>query len=340
MTQRESNQSDELDLRELFRYLGGLIASFFSFLLEGILRIRLLIFRNWKWFLLFSALGIGLGVFRSVKSPIFYESEMIVKVANLGGNLVFNSIENLNELAKIEANDELARQLGITEEQAAKIKKIEATPYTDEQDVIKIEILRAKVIDQVDDPNDVTTILEGFSQNNRATYIIQAQVYDIGVLDVLDSAVYNFFANNSFVKKRQFADRDELLKRKKTLEATLLELDSIQAIFTNTIVSLSKQYNSGSNNIILAETGIKSPVPVINERVEIEARIRQVEKELYLDAALEIIEPFTPFNDPANFSIVLLCGLGFTIGFLGCFGVLILLELNKYLAAKSKQAGI
>ena len=76
---------------------------------------------------------------------------------------------------------------------------------------------------------------------------------------------------------------------------------------------------------------------MIQEELEIAAKIRGIDRELFLDADLEIIDRFVQFEKVRNFPKLLLVIIGILGSFSGAFGLAMLIEANKFLARKAAE---
>ena len=341
MSVDKPNKSDEIDLGSIFEMLLNGVSSFFRSVLRVILVIRKTTL-SYKW--LFLVLGFLLCGFVGTKSYFFeeefYRSALILRSSNFQGRLIDNSIAKLNVLAEDENYEEMARALHISVEDAKLIVGFDANPFVDDDERMGMEILRTKLEDQGDNMQEINELFYKFQVNNESLYRVVAMVKNNSVLEKLDSGIYYYFADKPFIKRRMYIDRENLKKDRAMLYEQLAELDTIKQIFTETVIESTEALKTGSNNIILADDGVKSPIPVLSQELEITNRIRNIDRELFLSKRLEVIDTFAPSDEPANDSTILVTLLAGLVAIGISYVIIILLETNKWLARKAKEQNL
>lgn len=337
MSEAKPNHNDEIDLRDIFSYIGNIIKSIGNSILGTILGIRAVTLRYFKLVFTLGLLG-GIGgiALFFVETPVYY-SEMILRSSVFGGDLLENSVEELSELAGNANYKELSKQLGISEAEAEMISEFTYTPFVNEDELIEMEILKATLKDDLEDPGSARKVIEAFQTNNRTVYRIGVSVYNNEVLAVLDSGFYNYLAKKPYVQKREEIDESNLRREKANLLKNVEAMDSLKEIFTDSYVKMVESLGKGSNNVILAESGVKSPLPVYDKILELNHQIRQIDRELYLKTRLEILDGFTPFDKPANLGPIKKGIIGGLVGLVLAYLIIMFVETNRYLARKAAE---
>lgn len=337
MSEAKPNHSDEIDLKDIFNYIGNIFKSIGNFFLGIVLGIRAVTLRFFKLIFILGFLGgIAGGALFFLETPVYY-SDMIIRSSVFGGTLLENSIEELSELAGNGDSTELAKQLGISVHDAAQITEFTYMPFINEDELIEMEILKAKLKEDLEDPGSVRKVLDAFQTNNKTVYRIGVYVKNNSALSVLDSGVYNYLSGKPYVKKREVIDELNMTRERAKLEENVEAIDSIKDIFLESYVQMVESLGKGSNNIILAESGVKSPIPLYDKMLELNHQIRGIDRELYLKSRLEILDGFTPFDKPANLGPIKKGIIGGLIGLALAYILIILIETNRYLARKAEE---
>ena len=139
------NNSDEIDLGQLFQMIGRGFQKFFNFIgsiFKGIFHIIMLflLFVQKNIILIGAAIivgGIG-GFFLDQITPVKYISRMVVEPNFNSVQQLYNNIEFYNDLAKAKDSVALATALNITEHEAASVKEIFVDSYSDENQKIQL----------------------------------------------------------------------------------------------------------------------------------------------------------------------------------------------------------
>lgn len=165
----QQNNSDEIDLGQLFQMIGRGFQKFFNFIasiFKGIFHLIMLflLFVQKNIVVIGAALiigGVGGFVLDSI-TPEKYISRMVVEPNFNSVQQLYNNIAFYNDLAKAQDSVALATALNITEHEAASIKEIFTDSYSDENQKIKL-------FDQFIKELDTTTIkaidYENYLQN-------------------------------------------------------------------------------------------------------------------------------------------------------------------------------
>src|SRR5688500_15616369 len=104
---------DEIDLIKVFNSLLKSIASFFKYIFRFFFALLDNIYLNIKFILLFSVLGAILGLTYFYITKPYYESSMTLSSEYFKGELLDNSIQNLNEVCSEGNTKVLASLLNI-----------------------------------------------------------------------------------------------------------------------------------------------------------------------------------------------------------------------------------
>ena len=323
-TKSKNTPEEEIDLNKLFSSISKGFSSFF----KGFFRLFFLfldtIAANLKIIAAIILLGGILGVIYTVIARPYYESSMTLGSVYYRGQLINNSIQNLNLLCKEQSYQSLSRILEIPTTKAKSLKSIQIEPVVSPSMQLLIDLYK--------ETEGNKRRLDSIILNTEdTTFQIKVQVFDTTTLSGLDTSIVNYILKNKFVKKRIDIERTNLRNRKAKLIKESLSLDTLKR-------NISYSYRSqaggrtGTNNVILDDKGT-NPIEIYREDMRLYEQQLKIDKLLYINSEIEIIDPFIAYGDPKNGNFIknsskgLLAGLA--LAFLLIFYKVITVGLNK-----------
>lgn len=284
----------EVDIAKVISYLGNWLANGIKNLTRLFIFVLDTFYKNLRLIGLLALLGalLGLGYFFYEKP--FYQSQMTLGSAYYRGQLIKNSIENLNSLCRESNHKSLSRVLKIPIKQAQGLKGIEIQPI--------ISPSLQLVLDMYKEEEGNKRHLDSLILSNQdTTFQVMVQVYDTTALNGLDSTLVNFLKQNKYVKKRIVVERANLRSRRAKL---IKESGSLDTLKRNIALSYKTQANgrSGTNNVILDDKGT-NPIDIYREDLRLYEQQLKIERLLYINSEIEIIEPFIAFGEPKSGTI-------------------------------------
>ena len=329
--QQQNYQDDEIDLRKLFQAIGRFFINIGHGIINLILSVRRATLR-YK-ILLISAiiLGIIAGVtFNKVSKP-YYKTSLLLNSSYLNAKLVENSIDKLNLLGEEEVKDGLAKTLNIDFAVAENIIEFEFTPFVSENDIVEIELLKQKLETFEIDQEEIDKIIRQIEIENKNTFLITVQLYDVGIIDNLQEALVGYFKNNPYVANRIRTNkvRQEQLIEKLTGDVALL--DSLKGSYNLNLKVQASSTKEASNNVYLGESGAVNPISVYSQGVRLFEQLQANKRSYELGSDFELVDGFTTFSKPESpgllKSAVILGGIFLGLAYL----LIIFIEVNKYL---------
>jgi hypothetical protein len=339
--QGAQDTDEEIDLGHLFYVLGKAISSVFAWIFNLLARIwdhfislLLLIRANFKALAAAALLG-GLmgGIYQYGIKTREFESSMTVQ-PNFGSSVqLYKNIDLYQSLIEQEDYDRLMESLSISEEEARSLKKIEVEPYENDNQVL----LAYK--DFVQNLDSLTFDLVGFEEFAKAQpeesfkyHVVTVRAIDRFVFEKLEDPLINSIINNRYYDKVKSNANENLLSKKKALESSLLELDSLRSIYKKVMIAESQQENSGTN-IYLAELNASNKeVLVFDKYLSLNEDLFEVNNRLTEER--EVINVVSSFNSVGmnakgwyrNYAI-----LGFVAGFVLVFVWIQIVRINRFL---------
>jgi len=316
---RKTSSEEEIDLNKLFNSIVNGFSTFF----KGLFRVFFLfldtLLANLKIVGLFVLVGGILGLSYTFIIKPYYESSMTLGSVYYRGQLINNSIQNLNLLCKEQNYSSLSRILEIPTTQASTLRGIQIEPVVSPNMQLLVDLYK-------ETEGNKRRLDSLILSSEDTTFQIKVQVFDTTFLKGLDTSIVNYILKNKFVKKRIDIERVNLRNRKAKL---IKESTSLDTLKRNIALSYRSQAGgrTGTNNVILDDKGT-NPIDVYREDMRLFEQQLNIDRLLYINSEIEIIDPFIAYGDPKS-------GTYLTNGLKGLlFGLLIglLLILFKVLS--------
>jgi hypothetical protein len=257
MEETKKTGAEEIDLFTFLKPLWDVFAG-----IVRMISVLLNLIRDNIVYIILLTLAVGvLGFSLRYIIPSAYRSEAIIITHELPAKLCLLVLENIEDLTKNKRNkDVLAKQLGLTNDQAGSVIAI-----------------RAKII------KDSFFINNGDTMRNFFT--ITAIYRDTAVITSLQKGIVDYLENNSYALKRREAKRKSLLSLKANLDLKLKSLDSLKLIVNNSIIPRSQ-----GQGIILGEP--IDPVKVYQTEVSYFKDQLNLDEQLATLDNIEVVQPF------------------------------------------------
>lgn len=288
---KKAASEDEIDISKVFN---ALYKGLKTLVKNGLRLIFLFIDTvagNLKLIAILALVGGLLGLGNYFYTRPFYESNMTLGSTYYRGQLIKNSIENLNSLSAEGNYKTLARALHIPAQQAKHLRSIQIQPIIPPNVQMVIDLYKE---DEVSSRHLDSLLL----RNQDTTFQVMVQVYDTTAINNLDSALVNYLKENKYVKKRIEIERTNLISRRAKL---LKESGNLDTLKHNIALSYKNQAGgrSGTNNVILDDKGT-NPIEIYREDMRLYDQLLKIERLLYINSEIEIINPFIAFTKPQS----------------------------------------
>ncbi len=337
----KQNTSQEIDLRELFVLLGGVVQKVYRFIENIFKRIFHVIMLFLKFirvhfvkFIVTMVIGVILGSYLDSKTSPVYRSSMIIEPNFNSVQQLYNNIEFYNQLARQKENIALAEAFKISEEDAKHINGIKIESFSDKTQRIKQFSEFISELDSISQKQvDYKDYLENFNDINAKFHKIEIEAALPEIAKKCQKAIVKSIENNEYftlqkeINDRNIAVKDSVVTQQ---QKEILKLQE----FYKKIKILEAQKPEGVTNINLAENQIENQVEI--ELLKQARKLKDERVEINNEKAntkntINIISEF-PFkgalaNDFLRKKIILV-PLVFIV-FL--FFVLALIELNKFI---------
>lgn len=336
----KNQSSDEIDLSQVFKWIGNGFRNFGNSILRSLAGIRSLFFENKKFFglVIIAGLTIG-GLYSELLSKKYYKSSMILSCDYLNRRIVESTIEKLNLLCGEVEREGLAKELNIPISKAKNILKFESKPFVSEEDIVEMEVLKEQLNNVAEAKKDVVKKVIGkLEVDNKSAFQISMLITDPDAVNNLDSAIVNYLKSGDYVKRRIEITKSVLLQKKAKLIQESKRLDSLKSVLFRSFDNMSKQSKQGSNNVILSEKPLTDPLSVFNQDIAFYDQILAIDRSLYLQPDFEVIDGFTSFKEPESASLPKILVISFLVSLLTGYLFLGLYKFDRYLAKLSKES--
>ena len=341
------NNSDEIDLGQLFQMIGRGFQKFFNFIgsiFKGIFHVIILflLFVQRNFIVITAAVVIGgIGGFVLDKVlPEKYVSKMVVEPNFNSVQQLYNNIAFYNDLAKAQDSVALATALNITEHEAATIKEIFTDSYSDENQKIKLFDVFIRGLDTTTvKAIDYENYLKNFNSLDARFHQISMISTDNRVAKKAQPAIINSISVNEYFKLQKKINDENLDLQEEIYKNQLVEIDSLQSLYRTVLVKEADKPMQGTN-INLAEGGESKgrELALIQEKDVLKEKLVELnEQRANKSTIVNVISDFPTrgveqkgiwnsykFKLPVALLILV-------------FGILALLEVNKYLKAYKQK---
>jgi hypothetical protein len=306
-----TNETNEIDLLELFRIIGNSIKSFLLSVFKGLIFLFFFGIKKVHWILLAVILGLVMGNIMFSISPRYYSSDLI---AQPNGIPATDMVEYINELEKFASSgnpEALAISLNISDSIAENIISIKAFHYLD---VNKDDMPDLVDLENEYNPRDTTVRIF----QNR--FFVQVNVLDYKIFNHVKTGLNSYIETNDYLTRLNRIRKNELNELISFSENEINKLDSLQNV---DYFEKDENFSSANENrlIFLSETDKKM---YYLDKQRLVQQKQRFEKELEMSTEpITIIKDFTPLTVEENPRGGYLLKFGSLLGILGYLGLLV-----------------
>lgn len=287
----QPQQSEEVDLGQLFKLIGNAFERFFNFI--GSVLNKLFLAFVWMVFFLKKHLikfviagiiGIGLGVLFEKTSEPVYKSYITVKQNYPTGENLYNSIAYYNDLVKQRDSNTLKKVLQVGNLNVSSILNFEIESVISENDKLRNY---DKYLKELDSTLASTIDYETYI-NNTKDYTHQHQQITIKSKErdnfktVFNKIVENINTNEYF-KSEQTKDLTELKNEKQAIIESLSKSDTLLSVYQKAIVKSAENNNDFQGKITIQGKDNESTTKefeLYNKVLELRERVVEIEREI------------------------------------------------------------
>ncbi|GMN10056.1 hypothetical protein MTsPCn9_15290 [Croceitalea sp. MTPC9] len=300
--QTNNNNSDEIDLGQLFLLIGRAFQKLFNFIgsiFKGLFHVLILflLFLQKNFLILAIAVLVGVvgGYFIDEYKTPKYISKMVVEPNFNSVQQLYNNINFYNDLAKAEDSIALSKALNITEAEAVSVKEIFVDSYSDENQKVKLFDDFIKELDTTTiKALDYESYLKNFNSMDARFHQISVISTDNSVAKKLQSTIVSSISANDYFKLQKSINDENLMLQDSIIKYQLIEVDSLQHLYKTVLVKEADKPMQGTN-INLAENGTSQnkELALVKERETLKNQLVKLNQErANKTAILNVISDF------------------------------------------------
>jgi hypothetical protein len=288
------NQSEEIDLGQLFKLIGNAFDRFFKFIASifiGIysivLKLLIHIYKRILWYGGALILGLVIGYIVDSNTDKRYGANMYIETNFKSVRQVYENIKQLHQLAYEDKDSlKLAQELGITISEASKLKGFYIEPDIDENYVLE---LYSKYYAGLDSLSRSTI---KFSDYKESLNVYNFKIHKIGI-ESTDKSIYKKFessfvqqiSNNPYLDKLLEVNKFNLQQKDEALVRQIEKTDSLVKEYLKIRINESQKelIPGGGTNLYMGDAESSNLIvdesKIIEKTLQLEAQRRQVNVE-------------------------------------------------------------
>lgn len=343
INQSDNNNSEEIDLGQLFRLIGEafnkvgkLIERFFLLLFKIFIEIIFFFKQNIIKITCCTIIFGGIGYMLDRASGVSYYSKMLVQ-PNYGTSFqLYSNVEYYNELAKNRDSLELAEIFNISITEALDLKSFEITPGPESENE---KLLAYDEFIKTSDP--ITVSMMTFKDFKKQVNIYNSLKYEIiveskqrNIFSKLEESIVKGINFNSYIKTKQSEELISLKQQESDVKESLERLDSLTVIYGKVLIAESNKQNNATTSIDLGggdKTQTKE-LEVLALKSDYKKSLRSIKKEIVdKENIVNIISSFQLVGSKKSGFFKKTTILLALTGFLLIVSLLLIKELNIFL---------
>ncbi|HAG16032.1 MAG TPA: hypothetical protein DCG69_05840 [Bacteroidales bacterium] len=342
-----NTKEEDVDLGVLFNLLKAIFVGLFNSILGLFIAtfnvlIRFLIYLK-KHFLklfIFSMLGLVLGgIYQyKFKEPI-YTSSMTVQANYESIVQLYKDIEYCDGLIAESDRNALSLFFGISSADAASIKNISVSPYTNDNQIVLayndfISKLDSNVIKNVD--------FEKFGKNipkeEFKYHVINVESTNKTLFFLLEKPIIQSIAKNPFYSKLKETEIGNLKSQEKVLNISMQELDSLRQFYKELSLIESKKEKSNMSFYMGNTEKNDREIVVFDKYIQANIDLVDVRSEMnFKDEIINVVSSFNKSGAPVKGWYRNSMIIGFFVGILLVLIYLSVVEFNRFLIGQEKN---
>ncbi|MFI0429718.1 hypothetical protein [Mariniflexile sp. HMF6888] len=255
----QPNQSEEVDLGQLFKLIGNAFDRFFKFIASifiGIYNVFLLllihIYRRLVWYATAVILGVVIGFIIDMNSNKLYGANMFIETNFNSARQVYENVKDFHQLANIDKDTlGLAKKLGISTDEAAHLKGFYIEADLDENNIAEMYSDFCKRLDSI---SRLEMTYERY-KNSLTAY--NFRVHRIGVASTnksiykkIEQAFIEGISGNAYLNELAKVNNEILVRKDSVLQNQIQKTDSLVKEYLQIRINESKKEpipGSGTN---------------------------------------------------------------------------------------------
>jgi hypothetical protein len=284
----QPQQSEEVDLGQLFKLIGNAFSRFFNFigsifkgLFQIIISFLIFIQKHLIKFVVIGILGLIIGVYLDIKKEPRYISSMVLEPNFNSVQQLYNNINFYNELAGSKDSTALAEALNISEKEAVFIKGFTVESYSDENQKVQLFDKFVRSLDTTTQKAiDMKAYLENFNSLDARFHTVSVLASDNSIAKKIQPSIINSISRNDYFNLQKGISDINIELQDSLYTKQIKEIDSLQSLYKKVMLK-EAEHPIGGTNISLGESGAKEnkELSLINKMEELKRRLVELNEE-------------------------------------------------------------
>lgn len=264
----QPQQSEEVDLGQLFKLIGNafdrffkFIANIFTVIYKFIISILIHFYKRLLWYVGAVVLGLVLGFVIDSYSKKSYGANMYIETNFNSARQVYENVRQFHQLAKIDKDSvELAKKLSISPGLASNLKGFYIEPDKDENEIAEMYSRFYERLDSIS-RLDMTydRYRESLTPYNFKVHKIGVTATDKHIFKKIEKAFVEEISSNEYLNQLLETRLKILAKKDQTLQKQIQQTDSLAKEYLKIRINESQKEpvaNSGTN-LYLGDAGFR-----------------------------------------------------------------------------------
>jgi hypothetical protein len=284
----QPQQSEEVDLGQLFKLIGNAFDRFFKFI-GGIFKgffglvILLLLFlqKHILKLIIVGVVGLAIGFYLDLTIKPRYVSTMVVEPNFNSVQQLYNNVDFYNELARAKDSNGLADVLGISVVEASTIMKFKVESYSDENQKV---VLFDKFVRSLDTTTqkaiDMKAYLKNFNSFDARFHTISIIATNNRIAKKIQPVILNSISGNDYFNLQKYISDVNIRLQDSLYNKQIMEIDSLQKLYKKVMLAEAERPIQGTS-INLGENGSKDnkELALVNKIEELKANLVELNHE-------------------------------------------------------------
>lgn len=281
-------QSEEVDLGQLFKLIGDAFSRFFNFIgriFIGIFSLIILflqfIQKHILKFAIAGIIGIALGSYLDSIKEVKYVSSMVLEPNFHSVQQLYNNINFYNAMAEAKDSSGLAEALNISTKEAFHIKKFEIESYSDENQKIKLFDEFVRSLDTTTQKAiDMEAYLENFNSFDARFHTISVITTNNSLAKKIQPAIINSISRNDYFNLQKDISDININLQDSLYNKQIREIDSLQLLYKKVMLNESGRAIQGTNiNLGERSNNENKELSLINKMEDLKTSLVQLNEE-------------------------------------------------------------
>ncbi len=284
----QPQQSEEVDLGQLFKLIGNafnrffqFIASIFKGIFHTIIRFLLFIQKHFIKLAIIGFIGLAIGFYLDSTKMPRYISTMVVEPNFNSVQQLYNNVNFYNELAEAEDSTALAEAFNISKKEATSIKQFKVESYSDENQKVQLFDKFVRSLDTTTQKAiDMKPYLENFNSFDARFHTVSVIATDNGIAKKIQPTIINSISRNGYFNLQKDISDINIKLQDSLYNKQITEIDSLQSLYKKVMLKEADRPMEGTS-ISLGENGGKDnkELALINKMEQLKSDLVELNEE-------------------------------------------------------------